>query len=49
MAHFECDFRVYEFHFTCAVDKSNITKVIDGCKNIIVKDYLNRIGLQIQW
>ncbi|XP_067933714.1 G protein alpha o subunit-like [Watersipora subatra] len=38
-------YRSYEFHYTCAIDKSNVAKVIEGCKSIIIKEFLMRIGL----
>lgn len=43
----EDEFRSYEFHYTCAVDKNNITKVMEGCKNIIIKDHLMKWGIPL--
>ncbi|XP_067930081.1 guanine nucleotide-binding protein G(o) subunit alpha-like [Watersipora subatra] len=40
-------YRSYEFHYTCAVDTLNIKRVIDGCKNIIIKDYFAKIGIPL--
>lgn len=42
--HDDDEFRSYEFYFTCAVDKNNIKKVLEGCKNIIIREHLVRWG-----
>jgi len=40
-------YRSYEFLYTCAIDKDNIRKVIDGCKNIFIRDHLAKMGIQL--
>ena len=40
-------YRSYEFNYSCAVDTSNIKRVIDGCKNIIIRDYFVKYGISL--
>ena len=40
-------YRSYEFCYTCAVDKTNIKRVIDGTKNIIIRDYFSKMGISL--
>lgn len=40
-------YRSYEFNYTCAVDKTNVKRVLDGCKNIIIRDYLAKMGIPL--
>jgi len=40
-------FRSYEYNYTCAVDRLNIQRVIEGCKNIIIRDYFTKIGISL--
>ena len=36
-----------DYYYTCAIDTDNITKVLDGCRNLIIKKHLSRWGIRV--
>ncbi|XP_046565107.1 guanine nucleotide-binding protein G(s) subunit alpha-like [Haliotis rubra] len=38
-------FHTCQYYYTCAVDTQNITKVLEGCRSLIIRKHLERFGI----
>jgi hypothetical protein len=48
LAHNDKDWHQHhscEPFYTCAVDTNNITKVMEGCRKLIIRKHLERFGI----